>query len=144
MKSSNLYTSLAFAGATPFLACALLPLIGIDAIAPLGRLDSLASSYGLASICFLAGAHWATYLFRQADVQINLFISSNVVFLVVWFAFIGSEMAWTLVAQLVAFIVLLFIDYRLLQTNVISADYFRVRSVATALAVISLSVILIT
>jgi hypothetical protein len=65
MKSSNLYTSLAFAGATPFLACALLPLIGIESIAPIGRLETVASSYGLAIICFLAGSHWATYLLRR-------------------------------------------------------------------------------
>lgn len=144
MKSSNLYTSLAFAGATPFLACALLPLIGIDFIAPIGRLESVASSYGLAIICFLAGSHWAMYLLRRDEIRINLFISSNVVFLFVWFAFVITELAWVLGAQLVAFIVLLLIDHRLLRTDVISADYFRVRSIATALAVISLSVILIT
>lgn len=144
MKSSNLYTSLAFAGATPFLACALLPLIGIESIAPIGRLETVASSYGLAIICFLAGSHWATYLLRRDDIRINLFVSSNVVFLFVWFAFVITELAWVLGAQLVAFIVLLLIDHRLLRTDVISADYFRVRSIATALAVISLSVILIS
>jgi hypothetical protein len=73
-----------------------------------------------------------------------LFVSSNVVFLFVWFAFVIAELAWVLGTQLVAFIVLLLIDHRLLQTDVISADYFRVRSIATALAVISLSVILIS
>ena len=144
MKSSNLYTSLAFAGATPFLACALLPLIGIESIAPIGRLATVASSYGLAIICFLAGSHWATYLLRRDDIRINLFVSSNVVFLFVWFAFVIAELAWVLGTQLVAFIVLLLIDHRLLQTDVISADYFRVRSIATALAVIALSVILIS
>jgi hypothetical protein len=70
--------------------------------------------------------------------------SGAVVFLFVWFAFVIAELAWVLGTQLVAFIVLLLIDHRLLQTDVISADYFRVRSIATALAVISLSVILIS
>lgn len=144
MKSSNLYTSLAFAGATPFLACALLPLVGIDAIAPLGSLHTVASSYGVAIICFLAGTHWATFLLRQTDIRINLFVSSNIVFLFVWIAFVVNDIAWAIVTQLVAFIVLLLIDYRLLQIGVISADYFRVRAIATALAVISLSVILAT
>ncbi|MBT8102305.1 MAG: DUF3429 domain-containing protein [Gammaproteobacteria bacterium] len=144
MKPSSLYTGLAFAGATPFLACGLLPLIGVDAIAPLGRLDTLASSYGLAIICFLAGAHWATYLLRHADIRINLLISSNVVLLVVWFAFVAAGIAWALVAQLAAFIVLLLIDYRLLGDGVISAGYFRVRGIATTLAVFSIFLILIT
>lgn len=144
MKSSNLYTGLAFTGAAPFLACALLPLIGIEAIAPLGRLDMLASSYGLAIICFLAGSHWATYLLRQADIRMNLFISSNVVFLIVWIAFVTADIAWVLVSQLLALIVLLLIDYRLLGIAVFSASYVRVRGIATALAVFSLSLILIT
>ena len=143
MKSSALYTGLAFAGATPFLICALLPLIGIDAIAPLGRLDTLVSSYGLAIICFLAGAHWSTYLLREADIQINLLISSNVVFLVVWIAFVAAGLTWVIASQLVAFVALLLIDYRLLRIRVISASYFRVRGIATALAVLSLFLILI-
>lgn len=144
MKTPGLYTSLAFAGATPFLAGALLPLFGIDAIAPLGRLDALVSSYGLAIICFLAGVHWATHLLRGADIRVNLLVSSNVVFLVVWIAFIIADIAWVLGTQIAAFIVLLLIDYRLLGIGVISADYFRVRSIATTLAVLSLSLILVT
>ncbi|MEM7278717.1 MAG: DUF3429 domain-containing protein, partial [Pseudomonadota bacterium] len=142
MKSSTLYTALALAGATPFLACAVLPLVGIDTIEPLGALDSLASSYGLAILCFLAGAHWATYLLKQADIRFNLFISSNIVFLVVWLSFVIANLELALGLQVIAFLYLLFVDYRLLSMNVISNTYFKVRSLATALAVVSLSVIL--
>lgn len=144
MKSSTLYAALAFAGATPFLACALLPLIGIDTIEPLGALDTLASSYSLAIICFLAGTHWAIYLLKHADIRFNLFISSNIVFLAVWISFVVGDLALALVSQVVAFLYLLFVDYRLLGISVISNAYLKVRSLATALAVVSLLIILIS
>lgn len=144
MKSSTLYTVLALAGASPFLACAVLPLVGVEAIEPLGALDTLAGSYGLAIICFLAGAHWATYLLKQADIGLNLFISSNIVFLAAWISFVVADLELALVSQVIAFLYLLFVDYRLVCMSVISNSYFRVRSIATALAVVSLSIILIS
>lgn len=143
MENNRLYTLLALAGTTPFVACALLPLIGIDTLPVLGALDVLASTYGLAIICFLAGAHWGTYLLSQSATPFNLFISSNVVFLAVWFAFIGATLSWSIATQIVAFQVLLFIDYRLRQHAVISADYFGIRFVATLIATVSLLVVLL-
>lgn len=144
MENSRLYSMLALAGTTPFVACALLPLIGTDSVPILGPLDVLASTYGLAIICFLAGAHWGTYLYGAASTRFNLFISSNVVLLAVWFAFIGASLAWSIVAQIIAFQVLLFIDYRLNQGAIISANYLRIRFVATLIASVSLLVILLS
>jgi lysylphosphatidylglycerol synthetase-like protein (DUF2156 family) len=143
MEKNRPYTLLALAGTTPFIACALLPLIGIDTLPGLGSLDVLASTYGLAIICFLAGAHWGTYLLSQSATPFNLFISSNVVFLAVWFAFIGASLSLSIATQIVAFLVLLFIDYRLRQHAVISVDYFGIRFVATLIATISLLVVLL-
>lgn len=144
MNNRKLYTALAFAGATPFLACALFPLVGIYAIEPFGRFNLLAGSYGLAIICFLAGTHWAVYLLKQAEIRINLFIGSNAVLLAVWFVFVTASVTWTLVSQLAAFVLLLLIDYHLLRIAVISSGYFRVRAIATSLAAVSLLVILMT
>ena len=144
MENKKLYTILALAGTIPFVACALLPLIGIDTLPVLGALDFLASTYGLAIICFLAGAHWGTYLYGQSRTPFNLFVSSNVVLLSVWFAFIGANLAWSIVVQIIAFQILLFIDFRLNQGALISASYLRIRFVATFIASISLLVILIS
>ena len=72
------------AGAAPFLACALLPIAGVEAFGRLGRLDQLASDYGVAILCFLTGIHWATQLYARAAAPFNLFIGSNVVFLAVF------------------------------------------------------------
>jgi len=144
MENSRLYSTLALAGTTPFVACALLPLIGTESIPVLGSLDVLASTYGLGIICFLAGAHWGTYLYGQFRTPFNLFVSSNVVLLAVWFAFIGASLAWSIAVQIIAFQVLLFIDYQLNQSGIISANYLRIRFVATLIASVSLLIILLS
>jgi len=144
MQDIRLYSLLALAGTTPFVACALLPLSGIEAFAPFGPLDAVASSYGLAIVTFLAGAHWGTYLSEQGTLPFNLFITSNVVFLVAWFAYVAASLSWAIGTQVIAFLFLLFVDLRLMQTNVITVHYFRVRTVATTIALISLVTILLT
>ena len=143
MRHRCLYSLLAFAGVTPFLACALLPLSGVHSLEPFGRLDSVASSYGLAIVTFLAGAHWATDLYKQSTLPLNLFATSNVVFLVVWFAFVIADVSIALAAQVIAFLFLLFVDYRLLRAGTISRHYFRTRAIATAVASVSLLAILL-
>lgn len=143
MKPPKLYFGLAVAGTLPFVACALLPLFGIESVPLLGRLDELASAYGLAIVCFLAGAHWGNYLLARDDAPFNLFLTSNVIFLFAWFAYVGASLAWAIVAQLVALLLLLAIDYRLKTGGVVSGDYFSARLVATVIAGVSLLFILI-
>lgn len=142
IQETKTYTALALAGTIPFIACALLPLLGYDSIRYLGSLDKVVASYGLAIICFLAGAHWGTYLSGRSADSLNLFITSNVIFLAVWFAYVGADMKWAIGTQVLAFLTLLFIDLRLKRSDVISNAYFRVRSVATLIATISLLVVL--
>ena len=144
MNTRTSYSSLAFAGVTPFLACALLPLFGIETLRWLGPLDQVANSYGLAIVCFLTGIHWATHLYRQDDLDINLLIGSNIVFLFAWFAFALGSITVSLSAQAVALLLLLFIDRHLRQIGLISADYFRIRLLATTLAAIAILIILLS
>ena len=144
MKPPKLYFGLAVAGTLPFVACALLPLLGIQSIPILGRLDELASAYGLAIVCFLAGAHWGNYLLARDDMPFNLFLTSNVIFLFAWFAYVGASLTWAIIAQLVALLVLLVIDYRLKIGSVVSGDYFGARLAATIIAAASLLTILFT
>ena len=139
-----MYTILALAGVLPFVACALLPLFGVTSVEPFGRLDQIANSYGLAIVCFLAGIHWSTHLLRKDQLPFNLMISSNVVFLATWFMFILADTAWSLLTQVAALIVLLLIDWRLKNTAIISASYFRTRSIATAIASVALVLIALT
>ncbi len=130
-------------GVTPFLACALLPFVGVEEIAGLGRLDQLASSYGVAILCFLTGVHWATQLYARDAVPFNLFVGSNVVFLAVWLIYAAADLQWALATQLVAFPLLLAIDFQLLQKDLVTRHYLRLRFIATALAWFSLLLILV-
>ncbi|MBT8083513.1 MAG: DUF3429 domain-containing protein [Gammaproteobacteria bacterium] len=144
MAKRPVHSALMLLGAMPFLACALLPLTGVTEIDGLGRLDQLAASYGMAILCFLTGIHWATQLYASEAAPFNLFVGSNVVFLVVWIAYVAAGLQWAIVAQLLAFPVLLAIDYRLCQAELISRQYLRLRTVATVLAWFSLAVILVS
>lgn len=142
MQDSKTYTALALAGTIPFIGCAMLPLLGYDSLPRLGSLDQLAASYGLAIVCFLAGAHWGTYLSGRSADSLDLFVISNVIFLAVWFAYVGAGVKSALGTQIFAFLTLLFIDMRLRAVDVISANYFRVRTVATVIAIVSLLIVI--
>ena len=142
MQDTKLYTALALAGTIPFFAGALLPLLGYDSLPYLGSLDRLVASYGLAIVCFLAGAHWGIYLSgRRADSP-NLFVLSNSIFLAVWITYVGAGIKLAIAMQIFAFLTLLFIDLRLRDRDVISATYFRVRTVATLIAIVSLLIVI--
>lgn len=143
MSDSRLYSVLAMAGVTPFLACALLPLVGVHSLEPLGPLDRLAAVYGLAIVSFLAGIHWATQIYAPQESRFNLLLASNVVFLVTWFAFVLGNLDIALGAQALAFIVLLGVDRWLQDIGLISRHYLNVRATATALAVVSLLAIVL-
>jgi len=144
MNDSRIYPVLAMAGATPLVACAVMPLLGIEAIGSLGPLDALAASYGLGIVCFLAGIHWATRIYGQQQWGFNLLVTSNCVFVAVWLAYVLGTVTLALLAQIVALLVLLAIDRGLLRDGVIDTRYFRTRSVATTLAAASLTIIVLT
>ena len=142
MQDTKLYTALALAGTIPFIAGALLPLLGHDSLPYLGPLDQLVASYGLAIVCFLAGAHWGTCLSGRSADSLNLFVVSNAIFLAVWFAYVGAGVQTAIGMQIFAFLTLLLIDLRLRTGDVISATYFRARTVATLIAVLSLLIVI--
>lgn len=143
MQDKTLFSSLAYAGTLPFLACALLPFVGVASIRPFGSLDQLAASYGLAIICFLAGIHWATYLYRQELLPFNLTAGSNILFLIAWFAFAIGNLSASLVIQITLLLTLLLIDWRLQEVGIISGVYLRTRCIATGVAATALTLILI-
>ncbi len=142
MQDTKNFTALAMAGTIPFVAGALLPLLGHDALPFLGSLEQLLASYGLAIVCFLAGAHWGTYLSGRCADSLNLFIISNAIFLAVWFAYVGADVKIAIGVQIFAFVALLLVDRRLRIDDVISAVYLRVRSMATLIAIVSLLMVI--
>ena len=143
MSDRKIYSVLAMAGVTPFVACALLPIFGVASIDMIGPLDRVAAGYGLAIISFLAGIHWATQIYDLQKTPFNLLLASNVFFVAVWLAYVLGDTATALVFQIAALTAMLGIDRWLLGSGVITQHYYRVRSAATALATVSLILIVI-
>ncbi len=141
MNDRKIYSILTMAGVTPFVACALLPLFGVDSIYLIGSLGEVAAGYGLAIVSFLAGIHWATQLYDLQRTPFNLLIVSNIVFVAVWLVYALGSLSTALIVQALALVALLGVDRWLLGTGVITDHYLRVRSTATVLAVASLLLI---
>jgi hypothetical protein len=78
---------LPYAGTLPFVGGAALQLIGISELPLLGDPRTVASSYGLAIVSFMAGVHWGQHL-EGRHANVNLLITSNAVTLAAWFGFL--------------------------------------------------------
>ena len=139
MERKRLYTILAYAGVLPFVACALMPYLGIVELRNIGSFDFIARVYGFGIVCFLTGIHWGTFLYKSDAAPDNLFVTSNAVFLAVFFAFLLDAGALTLFVLLLAFLCVLYIDYRLLKAGLLDNDYFRLRATVTGIAAVSLA-----
>ena len=143
MNDQRIYSILAMAGVTPFVACAGFALAGVDSIEPVGPLAPLAATYGLAIISFLTGIHWATQIYDRHQTGFNLLVASNIVFVAVWLAFVLGSTTIALLSQLTALLLLLGIDRWLMSSGVITTHYYRTRSAATTLAVLSIAGLLL-
>ncbi|MEM9402883.1 MAG: DUF3429 domain-containing protein [Pseudomonadota bacterium] len=143
MQETRLYTLLTYAGALPFVACALLPVFAIDTVPLLRRPDVIAQVYGLAITSFVAGSHWGTYLYKRDSCPINLFVASNAIVLAVFFAFLIADSALSIAVQMLAFTVLLLIDRGLHRAGLTTDTYSTMRLRVTLVVLASLAVILV-
>ena len=140
MKKPSPY--LTFAGATPFIACALLLVMSIDTLPYLGATIDVLSAYGLVIASFMAGSQWGNHLNLADDNKwaVRLPLVSNVVAIVLWLGFLllsSTGFMWLLV---IGFASIWAIDYGLNHARIITADYFKVRTYVTAIVVVSLVV----
>ena len=140
MKKPSPY--LTFAGAIPFIACAVLITIGIDAIQALGTTEHILAVYGLVIATFMAGAQWGNHLSLADDNAwaVKLPIFSNVIALALWLGFLILSIASFIWLLIISFIALLIIDYGLNKARIIDDKYFTVRKYVTLIVVISLIV----
>jgi len=140
MKKPSPY--LTFAGAIPFIACALLLAIDSDTILVLGKTTEVLSIYGLVIASFMAGAHWGNHLSLADNDRwaIKLPFLSNMIALVLWFGFLilsTVSFIWLLAASFASMWV---IDYGLNQARIITQNYFKVRTYVTGIVIVSLIV----
>ncbi len=132
---------LAAFGALPFIACAVLPLVGMTTLPYLGDTAEVAAAYGLTIASFMAGVHWGTALNTEAALPVNLYITSNVVAVAAWASFLLSSLPVTLALLSILFAYLLYIDFRLRRAGRIDQAYWNTRLSITGIVIVCLTVI---
>jgi hypothetical protein len=131
--SPHLLRALPYAGALPFIACVLLPVLGITDVPLLGNTKTIALTYGLTIVSFMAGVHWGQVL-SGVKSNINLLVSSNAVVLAAWFGFLLLPPHYYSALLIVLFVALYGIDRQLHPKS----DYLKTRRNVTALVCFSL------
>ena len=144
MLDSKLYAALAYAGALPFIACAILPWLGMPTLPLIGDCKYVSATYGVVIASFMAGIHWGTYLYKAGSLPVNLLLTSNVITLGVWFAFLLAPIDISLAANFVAFAALLTIDYKLAAAGLISDGYLTLRRNVSVIVLASLGLTIIS
>ena len=129
---------LAYSGALPFVFCAALMALGHHHIALAGELATIINTYSLVIIVFMSGIYWGLYFNGQVYQKIYLLIISNIITILSWLAFLFIGMPIILLYYSVMFLILLIIDYKLLEENVITQNYFKTRMTVTAIVIASL------
>lgn len=142
MTREKIYSPLAYLGALPFLACALLYGLDVAPLPVLGTYIHVALVYGLVIISFMAGTHWGLYLHAAKSSPFNLFVTSNLITIVAWLLFLTTGPVITLSGFLLGFLSLLWIDYRLSQAGLITTTYYKTRVRVSALVIASLGFLL--
>jgi len=127
MIDSKQYAVLAYAGTLPFIACAILPWIGMPVVAGIGSCAYIAAAYGVAIVSFMAGIHWGTFLYQADSLPVNLLLTSNAITVAVWLAFILTPVAVSIAVIAAALVLLLAVDFRLARAGLLTADYLRTR-----------------
>lgn len=124
-----------------------LPLVIAAVELVFGRLPSsdvfwVVSTYSAIIISFLAGIHWACYLFFAQRCPRNLLFTSNIVALLAWLSLLVHQQPWQLLLQILCFFYLLTLDYKLEKAALLPKWFYTLRRNATVIVVLSLSIIM--
>lgn len=130
---------LTLSGALPFLGALVLMFF------PIPPLDAalLASTYGALIIAFVAGTQWGLFLTFSERSPIDLMVYSNLLTLAAWAGLLFLPIAFALALQAVCFLCLLFLDHRLLISDIIPPWYFSMRRLVTSIVVVTLLALII-
>ena len=134
----NIFPYLTYAGAIPFIFCAMCLSIDIRQLPLLGSVEKILSIYGIVISSFLAGAHWGQHLHIQGFWNRALPILSNIIAVLLWLGFLMLSFKMLMAMFVAAFIILLFIDQRLFQIDLITRPYFQTRCIVSAIVVFSI------
>lgn len=135
----KIFPYLTYAGAIPFVFCAACLSFDTQSLPLLGSIERILSVYGLVISSFLAGAHWGQNLHINKSQWVRfLSIFSNVIAVLLWLGFLVLSFKMQMAMFIAAFVVLLIIDHRLFQMDVITRHYFQTRFFVTAIVIVSL------
>lgn len=134
----NIYILVTYAGALPFIACAMMLYSGIDTLGGIGSVSNISAVLALIIVSFIAGVHLGTYIFYHTQTPKQLLIISNVVAAISWLALLITETNIAIFVLIFAFIYLLIVDYLLKRELFISNNYFNTRLVVTLITTGSL------
>ena len=144
----GIYVPLTLGGSLPFLFAAVAPYLNIYHAPFVGNIQHAITVYALVILSFMAGAQWGLSLGQEAEkvskfnkplCPKQLMIGSNIMALIPWVVLcaLGPGITFYFVVA-ITFVILLLIDYRLANRNIVTHDYCKVRIGATGIVVISL------
>lgn len=134
----QIFPYLAYAGTIPFVFGAMCLAAGVQHLPVLGAVDSMLSVYALIILSFLSGTHWGQHLHTSGVCARSLAIVSNIMAVVLWLGFLLLSFKVLLGLFVLAFVLLLLIDQRLLKNEMISKKYFDTRLLVSSIAIVSL------
>lgn len=139
MKANDILIAkiLTYSGTIPFFIC-----ITLLFYVPIKNIDSiyLALTYGTTIISFLCGIHWGIYLFSSKKFSLNLLIISNIITLINWFLLIFKIIPFTFIVQSICFIILLLIDKKLYNEEILPKWFYQLRLNATLIVLLCLTI----
>lgn len=134
----TIYPYLTYAGAIPFVFCTVCLGLDIQQLPVFGSTQQILSVYALVIAAFMAGAHWGQHLHIDGDWHPPLAILSNLMAILLWLGFLVLKFNALVTLLISAFVILLLIDHRLFQQQIISGHYWQTRLVVTTIVIASL------
>jgi hypothetical protein len=139
MPHRPLAQGLTYAGTLPLIACAIATWTGWPAgVDPV----FVAVAYAAVIASFLAGIHWAAYLFDAQRCKHNLLIASNAIALAAWASVLIGGL-WGCALQVLCFALLFALDAGLHARGVLPTWFFRLRRDASIVVIAMLLATLI-
>ena len=131
---------LTYAGSIPFLFGALLLTTGVGTQNLSINIQHLLSVYGLVISSFMAGTLWGQQVIRNNGCQRYLLFCSNAIALALWAAFVMLSFTSLMIAYVIAFLILLLIDYQLSQNGMSNETYFKLRLRVTFIVILAIGI----
>ena len=140
---NRLYPFLTYAGALPFIACTVFLHFNINEIPIIdglidAEIEEILGIYALIIVSFLAGAHWGQQFFIKGVWHRALPLASNLIAIILWLGYLSLSLKAMLFLFIAAFILLLWIDYRLFKQASLTHNYFKTRCIVTSIVILCL------